>query len=102
MSVDDDQSTDPLLGEVIWATLLQSLADAGATPLACVGTVTREISQTFGGLELQGSTLNADLRCSWTPTSNDLSADLSGWAEALRSNSGVLPHGVTRLGHRIG
>ena len=102
MSVDDDQSTDPLLGEVIWATLLQSLTDAGSTPLACVGTVTREISQTFGGLELQGSTLNADLRCSWTPTSNDLSADLSGWAEALRSNSGVLPHGVTRLGHRIG
>lgn len=102
MNVDDDQSTDPLLGEVIWGTLLQSLAEAGSTPLACVGTVTREISQTFGGLELQGSKLNADLRCSWTPATNDLSGDLAGWAEALRSNSGVLPHGVTRIGNRIG
>lgn len=98
MSIDDDQATDPLLGEVIWATLIHCLDEAGAEALACVGTVTREISQTFGGLELKGSQLNADLRCSWTASSSDLSADFQGWSEALRQNCGAMPHGVTRIG----
>ncbi len=102
IGVDEDQSTDPLLGEVIWATLNNSLVAAGAKPSHCVGTVTREISQTFGGLELQGSLLHADLRCSWTAGSGDLSADLTGWAEALRENCGLLPHGVTDIEERRG
>ena len=97
MRIDSHQSADPLLGEVIWSTLQESLREAGAEPLACVGTVTREISETFGGLELQGGALHADLRCSWTAAEETLTADLEGWAEALRRNCGLMPQGVTPM-----
>lgn len=97
MRVDEDQSTDPLLGEVIWATFLHALDSCDAAAHSCLGTVTREISQTFGGLELHGSKLHADLRCSWTPVGLDLAPHLTAWARALRENCGLMPEGVTAL-----
>ena len=48
MGIDEDQSVDPLLGEVVWRTLLGNLEAAGANPQAVSGTVTRELSETFG------------------------------------------------------
>lgn len=97
MDVDSDQAGDPLLGEVLWATLTDNLAAFGAQALGAVGTVTREISQTFGGLELRGSELGVELRCSWSPSGLDLSAHLAAWSETLRMNSGILPHGVAAI-----
>lgn len=97
MRVDDEQSTDPVLGEVVWATFLHALESARAEAHSCLGTVTREISQTFGGLELRGSKLNADLRCSWSPVGIDLAPHLKGWSEALRENCGLLPDVVTPI-----
>lgn len=95
IDVDGDQAGDPLLGEVLWATLADNFSRFGADALGAVGTVTKEISQTFGGLQLRGSELNVELRCSWSPKDLDLSAHLSAWTETLRMNSGVLPQGVT-------
>lgn len=97
MDVDSDQAGDPLLGEVLWATLTDNFVESGAQALGAVGTVTREISQTFGGLELRGSKLNVELRCSWSPSGLDLSAHLEAWSETLRMNSGILPHGVAGI-----
>lgn len=97
MRVDDEQSTDPLLGEVIWATFLHALEAEDAHAVACVGTVTREISQTFGGLQMNGSRLNADLRCSWTPQGTDLSSHFQAWSEALRENCSLLPDSVAPI-----
>lgn len=96
MEIDEDQSVDPLLGEVVWRTFLANLQASGANPQAVSGTVTRELSETFGGLELSGASLVVELRCSWSPTGLDLKHHLEGWGEALRQNAGVLPSNVTR------
>lgn len=101
IEVDGDQAGDPLLGEVLWATLTDNFPRLGVEAVGAVGTVTREISQTFGGLELRGSELIVELRCSWSPVSLDLSAHLSAWSETLRMNSGILPHGVMGLSRPI-
>lgn len=95
MEIDADQSVDPLLGEVIWQTLATNLESVGATPVALSGTVTRELSESFGGLELGRASLVAELRCSWSPETLDLSGHLEGWGEALRQNAGVSPSNVT-------
>lgn len=102
VQIDADQSTDPLLGEAIWHTLAQNLDEAGAGFERLVGSVTREITETFGGLDLQASALNADLRCSWSPVSEDLGEHLSGWNESLRQNCGLEPGGISPLGVRNG
>lgn len=102
ISIDEEQSTDPLLGEVVWKTFVFCLEEAGAPPHQLVGTVTRETSQSFGGLTLYGSTFNADLRCSWSPVGNNLAPHFSAWTEALRLNCGAMPHGVLSLGQHYG
>ncbi len=102
MQIDAEQSIDPVLGEAIWHTLADSLDEAGAGYGRLVGTVTRELSETFGGLELQGSALNAELRCSWSPVSSDLGEHLLGWSEALRQNCGIESAAVTRFSSHFG
>lgn len=94
MEIDADQSVDPLLGEVVWNTLLDNLTASGVEPQAMSGTVTRELSETFGALDLVGASLVAELRCSWSPTTLDLKNHLEGWGEALRQNAGVSPSNV--------
>lgn len=77
--IDAEVSSDPILVDLTWADFLSSLTEAGAELTSPMGTVTRELSETFGGLELRASALNIELRCSWTPV-NALDAQLSGWA----------------------
>ena len=98
MRIDAEQSTDPLLAQAIWHTFIDSLDEAGAGYFALVGSVTVEITETFGGLELKGSALNADLRCSWSPQTNFLTEHLDAWANALRQNLGLEPAGVVPIG----
>ncbi|MFT0763385.1 DUF3000 family protein [Scrofimicrobium sp. R131] len=78
--IDEEMSSDPLLGEVLWLGLRDELGEAAELLL---GTVTREISQTFGGLELRSSTLNIELRCSWSPVQDDLAPHLEAWGNYL-------------------
>lgn len=98
VQIDAEQSTDPLLGEAIWQTLVDSFDSAGAGFDRLVGSVTREITESFGGLELMGSVLNAELRCSWSPFSEELAEHLTAWSEALRQNCGLEPSGITSFG----
>ena len=53
-TLEDELGADPLLGEVGWAWLTDSLADAGAGYHSLSGTVTRVLSESFGGLSLRG------------------------------------------------
>lgn len=98
IQIDPDQSTDPLLSEVVWQTLADCLDSAGASFHRMVGTVTRELSETFGGLDLRGSALNVDLRCSWSPATPYIGEHLEGWSDALRQNAGIAPSKVTLIG----
>lgn len=92
VQLDAEQAGDPLLPQVLWHTLSEELSHVEGSP--AVGTVTVEVSETFGGLELSLPSCTGELRCSWTPQLPNLAPHLQAWAEALRRNAGVAPAGA--------
>ena len=60
--LDEEVGTDPLLGSAAWSWLTDALDGAGAGYRALVGTVTRVLSETFGGLELNDACAHAEIR----------------------------------------
>lgn len=89
--LDDEVGPDPLLGSVAWSWLTDALESSGAGFHDLVGTVTRVLSESFGGLELTSSTTHAEIRASWTPNTPDLEPHLSAWYELLRISAGHEP-----------
>ncbi len=89
---------DQLLGEVGWSWLLDCLALHDLTYAAEAGTVTRVVSESFGGLDRQSS-FDIEVRASWTPLDTDLSAHLVAWGDLLCTIAGLppLPDGVVAL-----
>jgi len=82
---------DPFLGEVGWAWLTDALEEEGAIYRALSGTVTRALSQTFGGLELREGNVDIEIRASWTPASTDLAPHFRAWALTTCQAAGLPP-----------
>lgn len=99
--LEEEVGQDPLLGEVGWSWLTDALADAGAGYHHLSGTVTRVLSETFGGLELRSGEVEIELRASWTPATTDLGPHLLAWAQTTCAAAGLepLPENVASL-HR--
>jgi hypothetical protein len=95
--LDPEMAGDPLLPEVGWSWLLEALAGAGAEHRAAGGTVTQTSSTRFGDLAGPRRTCDLELRASWTPVSQDVSAHLRGFADLLCTAAGLPPAGVTAL-----
>jgi len=95
--LDDEVGIDPFLGSAAWSWLTQALDDAGAGYSALVGTVTRVLSETFGGLELTDSCAHAEVRASWSPTTPDLGPHLAAWYELIHIAAGHEPELVYPL-----
>lgn len=97
--IDAETGTDPLLGEVGWSWLTDALADGDASYRAEAGTVTRVISEGFGSLADNVTTVDLEVRASWTPTGIDLGNHLSAWTNLLCTIAGLppLPEGVVAL-----
>lgn len=97
--LEDELGADPLLGEVGWAWLTDALETAKAGYHSLSGTVTRVLSESFGGLALRGREVEIEVRASWTPNTNDLGPHLDAWTELAGSAAGLepLPEGVTAL-----
>ncbi|MGH3663283.1 MAG: DUF3000 domain-containing protein [Micromonosporaceae bacterium] len=95
--IEPEMASDPLLPAVGWSWLVDALNTAHAEHVAIGGTVTQTSSTRFG--ELAGAPPAADLeiRASWTPVDEDLSAHLDGWCALLGSAAGLPPPGVARL-----
>lgn len=87
--VDPEMGHDPLLAEALWAWADECLGDAGAGYHDLTGTVTREMSESFGGLVLRGSALNVEMRASWTPATPDLGPHLVAWSDLMLRTCGV-------------
>ncbi|MDD9206887.1 DUF3000 domain-containing protein [Georgenia sp. 10Sc9-8] len=100
--LEDELGADPLLGEVGWSWLVEALADRGASYHHLSGTVTRVLSETFGGLELREGRVEMEIRASWTPTTLDLGPHLLAWADLTCTAGGIepLPENVTALAPR--
>lgn len=101
-TLEPEMGGDPLLGEVGWTWLTDALTDGGAGYHHLSGTVTRVLSETFGGLELTGGEVEIEVRASWTPTTTDLGPHLLAWAAMTCAASGLepLPENVTSLTSR--
>ncbi|WP_345218838.1 DUF3000 domain-containing protein [Georgenia halophila] len=100
--LEDEVGQDPLLGEVGWSWLTESLGNAGAGYHHLSGTVTRVLSETFGGLELRSGEVEIEIRASWTPTTTDLGPHLLAWAQLTCTAAGLepLPENVTSFRRR--
>lgn len=87
--IDPEMGFDPLLSEAVWNWAHDSLEEAGAGYHSLTGTVTRELSESFGGLELMGATLFVELRASWTPNTSYVGDHLKAWTSLMCRTSGV-------------
>ncbi|MDP9800146.1 hypothetical protein J2S49_000222 [Arcanobacterium wilhelmae] len=89
--MDSELAGDPLLGEVAWSWLAESLDHQGASFHTLGGTVTRVFNETFGGLTLGTSKVELELRASWTPHTEYLTEHLLGWADFAAKLAGLGP-----------
>lgn len=100
--LEPELGSDPLLGEVGWSWLLESLQQRGTAFSHEGGTVTRVVSQSFAGLSDRPSGVEIEIRASWTPDDDDLAPHLLAWTDLLCTVAGLppLPEGVTALPSR--
>jgi len=99
-AIDLEMASDPLLPEIGWTWLIESLKKNGCEFLAPSGTVTRVASSSFGALEDREEDSEMEVRASWTPTSgNDLINHVNAWLELLAMTAGLepIPQGVSSI-----
>jgi hypothetical protein len=105
VDLEQDLAADPLLPEVTWSWLIDSLQQRSARYAAAGGTVTQTTSTRFGEPATAAQVEPVDrcqsgleLRVSWTPLDPpDLGDHLHAWAELLCTAAGLPPPGVTVL-----
>lgn len=96
-ALDPDMAGDPLLATVGWSWLTDALADHNAAYTAVGGTVTQTSSTRFGDIAGPASTVDIELRASWTPTDPVLAPHLRAWIDVMCSAAGLPPPGVRVL-----
>ncbi|CCH71135.1 MAG TPA: DUF3000 domain-containing protein [Phycicoccus elongatus] len=92
-------ASDPLLGEVGWTWLTDSLDQRGVDYTADAGTVTRVVSESFGGLSDKDPSVEMEVRASWSPVGGSVADHLLAWSDLLCTIAGLppLPEGVIAL-----
>ncbi|WP_408911763.1 DUF3000 domain-containing protein [Corynebacterium gottingense] len=98
--MDDAVASDPLLPDVAWQWLNESLAEAGAGYTNLGGTVTSTASVRFGEIGGPPRAYQLEMRASWTAEGIDLSGHVEAFAKVLAHVAGLPPEGVTALGAR--
>jgi hypothetical protein len=94
--LDAEIAQDPLLPEVAWSWLTESLEACGAGYSALGGTVTATSSTRFGDIAGPQRADDLEMRASWTADEHtDL--HLQAFAGFLASAAGLPPEGVTLL-----
>jgi hypothetical protein len=91
---DEAMQDDPLLPEVGWSWLLDSLSEAGCEFNAPSGTVTRVSSASFGKLSPRNDESEIEIRASWSPLikdSNEMMAHVLAWCNLLGEVAGLPP-----------
>jgi hypothetical protein len=84
-------TSDPLLGPVAWSWLTESLEANGADYAAAGGTVTRAVSEGFGNKADDPVTTELELRASWSPLQEDLTAHVGAWCDMMCLAAGIPP-----------
>lgn len=97
--VDLEMVADPMLPDVAWSWMADSLEQHGAIHRHLAGTVTASYGKAFGDMEGSEDRAEVELRSSWTPDLGDdgqLRGHLMAWQDLLGMVAGnpVLPQGV--------
>ncbi|NYI03224.1 DUF3000 domain-containing protein [Allostreptomyces psammosilenae] len=91
--LEPEMGGDPMLAEVGWSWLTDALAAHRAPYGELGGTITRCFSHSFGELSVRGATTEIEIRASWSPLGEDLSAHLAAWGDLLAIAAGLPPAG---------
>jgi DUF3000 family protein len=98
--VEPEMAADPLLGQVSWTWLTEALDAGSAGYAAPSGTVTRVVTEGFGGKQDEPVTTGLEMRASWSPvcavTGGELAAPalaghVAAWCDALCTAAGLPP-----------
>jgi Protein of unknown function (DUF3000) len=110
--VEPEMAADPLLGEVGWSWLAEALDAQVPGYTAPSGTVTRVITEGFGGKRDEVPLTGFELRASWSPTGAghqpgfmatgdtvalDLPAHIAAWCDCMSAAAGLEPPGTRAL-----
>jgi hypothetical protein len=97
-ALEPDLVADPMLHEVGWSWLIESLADNAAHAAQIGGTVTVTAGQSFGSLSDRPRDGFVEIRASWTPVSigatpvhDVMERHVEAWIELLRHATGLMP-----------
>ncbi len=102
-AIEEDLQSDPLLTDVAWSWVGESLNQIGADYLASSGTVTRVASASYGQLAETEQSSEVEIRASWTPTDSAKLIDhIHAWIRMIETVSGLTPiaEGVSSLKSR--
>ncbi|MEU5696382.1 DUF3000 domain-containing protein [Actinosynnema sp. NPDC020468] len=97
VEVDPELASDPLLPEVGWSWLAESLEETGAAFRALGGTVTQTSSARFGDIAGPARTDDLELRASWTAADADLSPHAQAFYDLMATAVGLPPVGISTL-----
>lgn len=107
--LDEDLAGDPLLAGVGWSWLTEALEAHGADHRAASGTVTCVTTECFGTMTGEPTTIQIEIRASWTPEVTDtgvpdMASHVEAWGELLCTAAGLqpVPEGVTAIPSRRG
>ena len=97
--MEEDMGQDTMLSSVAWSWFEDALRGRQAGYHSAGGTATRVISESFGQMATDETSVDIELRVSWSPATEDLGAHLSAWADMVCTFAGLppLPEGVEQL-----
>jgi hypothetical protein len=95
--MDSQIGVDPMLPAVGWSWLTGALDERGAAYRAAGGTVTQTTSTRFCDIHGPRTTVELELRASWTADTADMGPHLRAFVDLLCTAAGLPPEGVTIL-----
>ncbi len=106
--VEEEMAADPLLGEVGWSWLTDALDLHAPGYAAPSGTVTRVITEGYGGKSDEPPATGFELRASWCPadcediteTADEISGAVVAWCDLLAAAAGLPAQGTAAIGTR--
>lgn len=98
-TLEPEMTADPMLSDVGWTWLQESLADESADLTAFGGTVTRTHSAAYGAIADREPQGQLEIRASWTPLDSGAGVHARAWLALLATMAGLtpIPDGVTSI-----
>ncbi len=109
-ALEQDLVEEPLLHDVGWSWVVESLNGRGCRTTQLGGTVTRTSGRSFGTMLDRPADGFVEIRASWTPVEapdtgevlDDMADHVSAWIDLMAQAAGLppVPHGVAHVGAR--